>query len=96
MTPTTGPSWPAPCCCCCGYQAAGTPGRDIQTYGPRGGYVQLDGQRIEIRAKVHAARVLIASAAGELVALHAFIKKTQKTPLSELAIARKRLKELKA
>ena len=29
-----------------------------------------------------------------LVALHAFIKKTQKTPDSELAIARKRLKEL--
>lgn len=37
----------------CGYQAAGTPGRDIQTYGPRGGYVDLDGQRIDIRAGVH-------------------------------------------
>jgi len=36
-----------------GYQAAGTPGRDIQKYGPRGGYVQLDGQRYEIRAGVH-------------------------------------------
>ncbi|WP_420844346.1 MBL fold metallo-hydrolase RNA specificity domain-containing protein [Lamprobacter modestohalophilus] len=36
-----------------GYQAAGTPGRDIQRYGPRGGYVQLDGQRYPIRAQVH-------------------------------------------
>jgi metallo-beta-lactamase family protein len=37
----------------CGYQAAGTPGRAIQTYGPKGGYVDLDGQRIPIRAAVH-------------------------------------------
>lgn len=36
----------------CGYQAAGTPGRAIQTYGPRGGYVELDGQRIDIRARI--------------------------------------------
>jgi metallo-beta-lactamase family protein len=36
-----------------GYQAAGTPGRAIQTYGPRGGYVELDGRRIDIRAGVH-------------------------------------------
>lgn len=36
-----------------GYQAAGTPGRAIQTYGPSGGYVELDGQRITIRAAVH-------------------------------------------
>ncbi len=41
------------------------------------------------------ARVLLGVDAGKLVALHAFIKKTQKTPLSELAVARKRLKELK-
>lgn len=31
---------------------------------------------------------------GLLVALHAFIKKTQKTPDDELALARKRQKEL--
>ena len=38
----------------CGYQAAGTPGREIQTYGGKaGGYVMLDGQRFDIRAKVH-------------------------------------------
>jgi len=36
-----------------GYQAAGTPGRAIQTYGPRGGYVDLDGRRIDIRAGIH-------------------------------------------
>jgi metallo-beta-lactamase family protein len=36
-----------------GYQARGTPGRDIQQYGPRHGYVVLDGQRYDIRAGVH-------------------------------------------
>jgi len=36
-----------------GYQAQGTPGRDIQTYGPRGGYVDLDGQRTWIKAQVY-------------------------------------------
>ncbi|KAB7628226.1 MBL fold metallo-hydrolase RNA specificity domain-containing protein [Alkalilimnicola sp. S0819] len=35
-----------------GYQAAGTPGRDIQRYGPSGGWVVLDGRRYEIRARV--------------------------------------------
>lgn len=35
-----------------GYQAEGTPGRDIQTYGPRGGWVELDGVRYGIRARV--------------------------------------------
>jgi len=35
-----------------GYQAAGTPGRDIQRYGPSGGYVRLDGRRYDIRAQV--------------------------------------------
>lgn len=36
-----------------GYQAEGTPGRDIQKYGPRGGYVYLEGERVDIRAGVH-------------------------------------------
>ena len=36
-----------------GYQAGGTPGRAIQTYGPRGGWVELDGERYPIRAQVH-------------------------------------------
>lgn len=35
-----------------GYQGKGTPGRDIQTYGPEGGYVDLDGERIDIRASI--------------------------------------------
>jgi len=37
----------------CGYQAEGTPGRQIQDYGPRGGYVVLDKERYDIRARVH-------------------------------------------
>ena len=36
-----------------GYQAGGTPGRDIQVHGPRGGWVKLDGQRFDIKAAVH-------------------------------------------
>lgn len=36
-----------------GYQAKGTPGRDILTYGPRGGWVELEGQRYDIQARVH-------------------------------------------
>ncbi|MYM62854.1 MBL fold metallo-hydrolase RNA specificity domain-containing protein [Pseudomaricurvus sp. HS19] len=36
-----------------GYQAAGTPGRDILTYGPRHGWVELDGERYTINARVH-------------------------------------------
>lgn len=36
-----------------GYQARGTTGQTIQTYGPRGGYVDLDGERITIHARIH-------------------------------------------
>lgn len=36
-----------------GYQARGTPGHAIQAYGPGGGYVDLDGERITIRAGIH-------------------------------------------
>jgi len=35
-----------------GYQAKGTPGHAIQTYGPKGGYVDLHGERINIRAGI--------------------------------------------
>ena len=35
-----------------GYQAKGTPGQVIQQYGPKGGYVDLDGERISIRAGI--------------------------------------------
>ncbi|PKG37510.1 MBL fold metallo-hydrolase [Psychromonas sp. Urea-02u-13] len=36
-----------------GYQAQGTPGREIQKYGPRGGYAFIDGIKTEINAKIH-------------------------------------------
>lgn len=36
-----------------GYQAQGTPGRAIQMYGERGGYVDLDGERYNIGAKIN-------------------------------------------
>jgi metallo-beta-lactamase family protein len=36
-----------------GYQAEGTPGRQMQRFGPRNGYVEFDGQRYDIRAQVH-------------------------------------------
>ena len=36
-----------------GYQGRGTLGRDIQTYGPRNGYVFVNDTRITINAKVH-------------------------------------------
>jgi metallo-beta-lactamase family protein len=35
-----------------GYQAPGTPGHQIQKHGPRGGYVEFDGTRHPIRARV--------------------------------------------
>ncbi|MCF6781788.1 MBL fold metallo-hydrolase [Stutzerimonas stutzeri] len=35
-----------------GHQAKGTPGHAIQTYGPKGGYVDLEGERIDIRAGI--------------------------------------------
>ncbi|WP_312257197.1 MBL fold metallo-hydrolase [Stutzerimonas nitrititolerans] len=35
-----------------GYQAKGTPGHAIQAYGPKGGYVDLDGERFDIRAGI--------------------------------------------
>jgi phage-related protein len=41
------------------------------------------------------ARVLFCAFEGELWALHGFIKKTQKTPVEDLALARKRMKDLK-
>ncbi|MGX9460139.1 MBL fold metallo-hydrolase RNA specificity domain-containing protein [Shewanella sp. A14] len=36
-----------------GYQAKGTTGRDIQTYGPQGGYVYINEQKIDIKATIH-------------------------------------------
>ena len=42
------------------------------------------------------ARVLLCLDKGALVALHAFIKKTQKTPDDDLELARRRQKELRS
>ena len=41
------------------------------------------------------ARVMFSFHDGELYALHGFIKKAQKTPEADLALARKRQKEVK-
>lgn len=40
------------------------------------------------------ARVLFCTAKGQLVLLHGFEKKTQKTPANEMALAKKRKKEI--
>lgn len=40
------------------------------------------------------ARVLFCTAKGQLVLLHGFEKKTQKTPASDLTLAKKRMKEI--
>jgi len=49
--------------------------------------------RLTLRSR-REARVLFGFYEGMLVALHAFIKKTQKTAPEDLAIARQRLKEM--
>lgn len=36
-----------------GYQAEGTTGRQIQRFGPRAGFTEIDGQRYAIRPQVH-------------------------------------------
>ena len=41
------------------------------------------------------ARVLVCFTAGRLLALHGFIKKTQKTPDADLALARRRMREFR-
>ena len=40
------------------------------------------------------ARVIFCAREGELILLHAFIKKTQKAPANDLALAMKRMKEV--
>lgn len=61
-----------------GYQAQGTPGYDIQSYGPRGGFVVLDDERYPIRAKVHTISGYSAHAGqGDLVN---FVKRMRRYP----------------
>ncbi|MCP4128367.1 MAG: MBL fold metallo-hydrolase [Gammaproteobacteria bacterium] len=61
-----------------GYQAAGTPGRDIQRYGPGQGYVILDRQRVDIRAGVHTLSGY--SAHADQVDLIRFVRRMQHQP----------------
>jgi len=52
----------------------------------------------EVRCNIASgiARVLFTTLAGQMVLLHGFIKKSQKTPTIDLKTARDRLKKLKA
>lgn len=61
-----------------GFQAAGTPGRDILTWGPRGGYVALDGQRYTIRAGIH--RLSHYSAHADQAGLVRFARRMRRRP----------------
>ena len=59
----------------------------------------LSGGLWEVRATLPSnrqARIFFGFHDGMLVALHAIMKKTQKTPADELALARQRLKELQS
>lgn len=50
---------------------------------------------IRVRSKNDIARIIYAFAKGQqIILLHGFVKKTQKTPLKELVIAKQRLKQL--
>ncbi|TCI05438.1 MBL fold metallo-hydrolase [Corallincola luteus] len=61
-----------------GYQAKGTTGREIQTYGPKGGYTKIDGQKYDINAKVHTLSSY--SAHADQANLLNFIKRMRKRP----------------
>jgi phage-related protein len=73
----------------------------IEEFGPALGVpytASMGGGLFEIRAKGKEGigRSLFCTVKGrEIVILHSFIKKTQKTPKNELEMARKRLKELR-
>jgi phage-related protein len=56
----------------------------------------LGGGLFEVRTTLEGriARVLFAFVDGQIVLLHAFIKKSQKTPKSDLDLARERMKKL--
>jgi len=61
-----------------GYQAKGTPGRDIQKYGPRGGYVFLNNEKIKINAGVHT--ISGYSAHADQAGLINFVKRMRHKP----------------
>lgn len=49
---------------------------------------------VRVRLTDRIARVIFTTAEGRMILLHGFIKKSQKTPPEELALAAKRLKQL--
>lgn len=57
----------------------------------------IDGDIWEVRTKLlnTIARVLFIAEKGEMILLHGFIKKDQKTPKAEIDVARARLKTLR-
>lgn len=73
----------------------------IEQFGPALGKPHtspMGSGMFEIRAKGKEGigQSLFCSVSGnEIVILHSFIKKTQKTPKKDLALARRRMKELK-
>ena len=71
---------------------------DMEVLGPFVPLCRALGQGLwEVRSGLtqgRIARVLFCIQGGRMVLLHAFIKKTQKTPEAELALAVKRKKEI--
>jgi len=61
-----------------GYQAQGTLGRQIQQYGPSGGYVFIDGEKLDVKAGVHT--ISGYSAHADQSNLVNFIKRIRKGP----------------
>jgi Cft2 family RNA processing exonuclease len=61
-----------------GYQAEGTPGRALQEHGPRGGWVELDGERFDVRAGVHTLPGY--SAHADQAALLGFVRRMKRKP----------------
>ena len=61
-----------------GYQAKGTPGRNIQKYGPGGGYVFLNNEKINIKAGVHT--ISGYSAHADQAGLINFVKRMRHKP----------------
>ena len=75
--------------------------RYVQTRFPHVGlpvWRSLKGGLFEVRSTLSGnriARVLVCFAQDQMVLLHAFIKKTQKTPADDLALARARMRAVK-
>ena len=78
-------------------------GIDIQTVQfswpigkPLADHIEVDIWEIRTRLDNRIARLLFVIESSSVVLLHGFIKKTQKTPIAELEVARQRLKRMRA